>query len=222
MLEDDSKSNHIKIINEKFLIKLAFFCFVGIILAISTMVFLGRNSTVAKCSSNSIALGQSSIGGDFTLTDIYGKQINSIDFITEPSLIYFGYSYCPDVCPFDLYRNSLVVDILKELDINITPIFITIDPTRDTPKQLASFSSFIHPKLIALTGSEIEIKNVMKLFKVYGKKPSNPGLDKTAYLMDHSAFTYLVSSSNEFINYFNRKISAEEMAGQVSCLLGKN
>ena len=144
MLEDDSRSNLIKIINEKLLIKLVFFCFVGIILAISTMVFLGRNSTVSKCSSNSIGVGQSSIGGNFTLTDIYDKKINSNDFITEPSLIYFGYSYCPDVCPFDLYRNSLVVDILKNVDVNITPIFITIDPTRDTPNRLASFSSFIH------------------------------------------------------------------------------
>ena len=165
--------------------------------------------------------GNSSIGGDFELTNAYNKKINTHDFITEPSLIYFGYSYCPDVCPFDLQRNAIAVDILNNAGIKITPIFITIDPVRDNPDRLKDFSSFIHPKLIALTGSEDEVKKVMELFKVYGKKANGEIFNENNYLMDHSAFTYLVSASNEFIDYFGRKVSAEEIAGRISCYFEK-
>ena len=109
------------------------------------------------------------------------------------------------------------MDILNNEKKAVTPIFITIDPLRDTPDRLREFSSFIHPKLIALTGSTEEVKKVMHLFKVYGKKSTEEGFDEINYLMDHSAFTYLVNSSNELVDYFSRKISAEEMAERISC-----
>ena len=196
----------------------------AIILIVSAIfVLLIKPSHNLECGGNKIAGGNSAIGGNFTLTNANKNQllsrsrINSQELITEPSLIYFGYSYCPDVCPFDLQRNATAVDILHNAKKEITPIFITIDPERDTIDRLREFSAFVHPKLIPLTGSIKDVKKVMKLFKVYGKKSNEEGFDEDNYLMDHSAFTYLVSSSNEFVDYFSRKVSAEEMAERISC-----
>ena len=124
------------------------------ILVVSTVLILFvKPFLVVECGGNRVLGGNNAIGGNFELTNANNKKINSREFITEPSLIYFGYSYCPDVCPFDLQRNAIAVDILKGLGKATTPIFITIDPLRDTPNRLKEFSSFIHPKLIALTGS---------------------------------------------------------------------
>tara|TARA_X000001036_G_C20580304_1_gene766456 strand:- start:661 stop:1011 length:351 start_codon:yes stop_codon:yes gene_type:complete len=113
----------------------------------------------------------------------------------------------------------IAIDILDSLGIDIIPIFITIDPSRDTVERLKEFTSFVHPKLIGLTGSEDEVKHVMSLFKVYGKKSNNSDLNSDEYLMDHSSFTYLVNSSGKLLEYFNRKISGEEMANKISCYL---
>ncbi len=182
-------------------------------------LFIVKPSLNNECTKNIVAKGSAKIGGHFKLTDVNNIEVSSKIFITEPSLIYFGYSYCPDVCPYDLQRNVIAIDMLQEKGTSITPIFITIDPLRDTADRLKEFSNFIHPKLLALTGSENAIKKVMKIFKVYGKKSNNGEEDNTDYLMDHSAFTYLVDSSGKFIDYFNRRISAEEMADRITCFL---
>lgn len=178
-----------------------------------------KTSFNQKCGSNFIASGSTKIGGQFELTNAYNEKISSKNFITSPALIYFGYSYCPDICPYDLQRNVTAVDILREKQITILPIFITIDPERDTPERLKDFSPFVHPNLLALTGSQFEITEVMKLFKVYGQMSNSESLDKNNYLMDHSAFTYLVDSSGNFLDYFNRQVSADEMADKITCLI---
>ena len=197
---------------------MSLFILFSVLLSVSAIfVLFIKPSLTSECGKNIIGGGNSTIGGQFELTDTNNKKINSRDLITEPSLIYFGYSYCPDVCPFDLQRNAIAVDLLSDIKKLVTPVFITIDPARDTPNRLKEFSSFIHPKLIALTGSNEEVKTVMKLFKVYGQKSKESAVDNDTYLMDHSAFTYLVSSSNEFIDYFGRKISPEEMADRIAC-----
>ena len=181
--------------------------------------FIIEPSFNAECGGNVIAGGNSKIGGEFQLTDINNQTVNSVDMITEPAIIYFGYSYCPDVCPFDLQRNVIAVDILLDRGKKVTPIFITIDPTRDTPDRLKDFSAFVHPELIALTGSKEEITTVMKLFKVYGQKAKQEIVNGDNYLMDHSAFSYLVDSSGVFIDYFNRRVTPEEMAERIACYL---
>ena len=202
--------------NKIFIIVLSLL-FIATLVVCAVFILVIQPSFNLECGGNRVVGGSSAIGGNFELTNAENEKINSRNFITEPSLIYFGYSYCPDVCPFDLQRNAIAVDILNNEKKAITPIFITIDPLRDNPERLKEFSSFIHPKLISLTGSLKEVKNVMKLFKVYGEKSNQEDSDENNYLMDHSAFTYLVSSSNEFIDYFSRKVSAEEMAERVSC-----
>ena len=194
--------------------------FFSLILAVAVaFTFFLKPQMKHACGNTIVAGGNSKIGGQFSLTDVNNQEVNSTNIITTPTLIYFGYSYCPDVCPFDLQRNMIAIDMLDEKGTRITPMFITIDPARDTPKRLKEFSTFIHPRLIALTGSEDEVKRVMKLFKVYGQKSREQTMDSEDYLMDHSAFTYLVDASGKFVDYFNRKISAEEMVTRIDCLL---
>ena len=196
-------------------------CFSLVLASAGLIIYLIKPPINDACGGNVIAGSNSKIGGQFSLTNVNNEKINSTNIINKPALIYFGYSFCPDVCPFDLQRNMIAIDILDEQNMRITPIFITIDPIRDTPKRLKEFSTFVHPKLIALTGSSDEIREVMRLFKVYGQKSGENSANNEDYLMDHSAFTYLVDSSGKFIDYFNRKISAEEMADRINCYFKK-
>jgi protein SCO1 len=110
------------------------------------------------------------------------------DVITKPSLVYFGYTFCPDVCPLDNARNVEVVDILEEMGHEVTPVFISIDPERDTPEQLADFAEIMHPRMIALTGTPEQVARP--------RRPTRPTTRCRTrrtefYLVDHSTFTYL-------------------------------
>ena len=195
---------------------------IPIILIVSlTSIFIFNtiyNINSSKCSPNTVAGGNSTIGGNFSLVDTSGKLLNSTDIIVKPSLVYFGYSYCPDVCPFDLQRNAIAVDLLDEKKIDVLPLFITIDPKRDTPQRMKEFTSFVHPKMIGLTGSKEQISKTMKQFKVYGQTASGSFADDD-YLMDHSSFTYLVDPELGFLDYFSRNVSPNEMADIVECFI---
>ena len=159
-------------------------------------------------------------GSDFELKDMNNNSITQESFDGPLTAIFFGFTNCPDVCPMTLNKMDIALNrIKKNKKKDFKVFFISVDPKRDTPERLKEFATFVHPKLIALTGSQKEIKNVMKLFKVYGQKAKQEKLDNTDYLMDHSAFTYLVDEAGVFIDYFNRKVSPEEMAKRITCYL---
>lgn len=156
------------------------------------------------------------IGGAFTLTDKTGKTVTDKDVITAPSLIYFGYSFCPDVCPLDNMRNAEAVDILEERGFDVTPIFISIDPARDTPEVMGEYAELIHPRMIGLTGSDEQVKAAAKAYKVYYHKKES---QDEFYTVDHSTNTYLVGADGQFVDFFRREESADQMAERVSCFL---
>jgi protein SCO1/2 len=170
----------------------------------------------ADCRSGQIAGGAGAIGGPFTLTDQAGATVTDVDVITKPSLIYFGYTFCPDVCPLDNARNAEVSDILEEQGLEVTPIFISVDPRRDTPDVLAEYAANIHPRMIALTGTDEQIKGVTQAYKAYFKVQDDTD---EYYLVDHSTFTYLVLPSRGFVEFFRRDDSADDMAKRVSCFV---
>ena len=122
----------------------------------------------AQCDTGQ-AIG-ASIGGPFTLVDQTGATVTEKTVLKGPALVYFGYTYCPDVCPLDAQRNADAVDILSQKGLAVTPVFITIDPARDTPQVLADWTSAIHPKMIGLTGTPEQIKAVSVAYKTYYKK----------------------------------------------------
>ena len=138
------------------------------------------------------------------------KQNNSL------SLLYFGYSYCPDICPYDLERNAYVKDIMNEQKLDINLVFITLDPLRDTPERLKDFSEYIHNSMIALTGSIDQIEALKKAYGVFGKSNMVDHEDRS-YLVDHSTFTYLVNNNGEVLSFFNRRELPEKIAKKIKC-----
>ncbi|MGJ8546160.1 MAG: SCO family protein [Sulfitobacter sp.] len=190
------------------------------VLALITMAILGRNDYFAtgpqSCRSTAIAGGEAAIGGPFTLVNGQGETVTDKQVITEPSLVYFGYTYCPDVCPLDVDRNARAVDVLQEQGHSVTPIFISIDPKRDTPEVVSDFAGNMHEKMIGLTGSLEQVDAASKAYKTYYK--IHPG-DDDDYLVDHSAFTYLVTPQDGFLEVFRRDATPEQMAEKVACFI---
>jgi len=158
--------------------------------------------------------------------DGLGTSIDLIDQNAQPfslkkqetpfSLVYFGYSYCPDICPYDLERNAYVKDIMDEglLDLNL--IFITLDPLRDTPERLKDFSEYIHDSMIALTGSNDQIEALKKGYGVFGKSNKIDNKDQS-YLVDHSTFSYLVNKNGKVVSLFNRRETPEKISEKIKC-----
>jgi protein SCO1/2 len=189
------------------------------LLAVSAWaIFAGRNADpFAKCRSTAIAGGAGAIGGPFTLVDQTGRTVTDADVITQPTLVYFGYSFCPDICPFDLARNAEAVDILEEGGIEATPVFISVDPKRDTPEHLAEYAENLHPRLVALSGTPEQVKAAADAYKVYFSIQDG---DPESYLVDHSTFTYLMLPKIGFVDFFKREATADEIADKVSCFAG--
>lgn len=156
------------------------------------------------------------IGGPFELVNFEGETVTDQDVITGLSLVYFGYTFCPDVCPFDTARNAHAVEILESQGIIATPVMITIDPNRDTPEAMQDFASYIHPRMIGLTGTEEQTNAAAKAYQVYFAKELEPE-DPEFYLMEHSTFTYLMHPDYGFLQFFGRAPRAEEMAKTMSC-----
>jgi protein SCO1/2 len=192
--------------------------------AVTVAAFLGgsafwvlsnrANDAFAECRQGQIAGGD--IGGPFSLVNPQGETVTDAQVITKPTLVYFGYTFCPDVCPFDMARNVEAVDLLDAKGFDVTPVFISIDPERDTPESLGDYASNMHPKLIALTGSEDQVKTASLAYKTYYKR--QPSEDEF-YLVDHSTFTYLMLPDQGFVDFFRRELTSEQMAESVACFL---
>ena len=156
------------------------------------------------------------IGGPFTLVNTAGQTVTEKEVLQKPSLVYFGYTFCPDVCPLDMLRNVEAVDLLDERGMDVTPVFISIDPERDTPDALADYASNMHPKLVALTGSADQVKAAAQAYKtVYTKRETGDEY----YLMDHMTFTYLMLPGEGFVDFFRRDITSEQLAESVACFV---
>jgi len=169
----------------------------------------------AQCRRGVVGAG-GAIGGPFTLVDENGDTVTDKDVITKPSLVYFGYTYCPDVCPLDNARNAEATEILDERGYDVTPVFISVDTERDTPELLREFTNIMSPKMIGLTGTKEQIDAASKAYRTY-YKVQNPGDPYT--LIDHSTQTYLMFPDIGFAEFYNRDTSAEDVAQSVACFV---
>jgi protein SCO1/2 len=170
----------------------------------------------AQCRGSQVAGGAAAIGGPFELINAKGETVTDKDVITEPSLIYFGYTFCPDVCPLDTARNAETVDVLASRGQSITPVFISIDPDRDTPEVVGDFAYNLHEKMIGLTGSKEQVKAASRTYKTYFKKQDG---DPEYYLVDHSTHSYLVLPEHGFVEFFRRDETPEKMADRIGCFI---
>lgn len=169
----------------------------------------------AACHGGKVA-GAGAIGGPFTLINGDGKTVTDKDVITKPSLVYFGYTFCPDVCPLDNARNADATDILAKRGYDVQPVFISIDPKRDTPAVVKEYAANFGPKMIGLTGTEEQVKAASKAYKTYFKIQDPT---KEYYLIDHSTFTYLVFPKTGFADFFKREDTPQQIADRVACFI---
>ena len=180
-------------------------------------VMLGRDGDrFAECRRGAVAGGTAAIGGPFSLIDGDGVRMSEAEAITKPTLLYFGYTFCPDFCPTDLARNALAADLLAERGLDIGQVFISVDPARDTPEAVREFAEFIHPDLIGLTGTPAEVAAAANEYRVYFNKS---GDDPEFYLMDHSTFTYLVAPESGFLEFFPSDATPEDIADVSACYM---
>ena len=140
------------------------------------------------------------IGGSFKLIDHKGEQYSS-ESSRKQKVIYFGYTFCPDVCPIDILVISRFVDQKPELIKDFDFIFITVDPERDDPSQMKNFMSNFNDKLIGLTGETKDIDNVLSKYRIYVKRNKKIGGDN--YLVDHSSLIFLINEKDEYISHFS-------------------
>jgi protein SCO1 len=171
---------------------------------------------LAQCRGGAVAGG--ALGGPFTLVDETGATVTDSDVITTPSILYFGYTFCPDVCPLDNMRNAQAVDILQERGVIATPIFITVDPERDTPEVVGQYAQNFHDRMIGLSGSVEQVAAASTAYRTYYRKQdAEPG--DAFYLVDHSVFSYLVLPDVGFVDFVRRDETPEAVADKMACFV---
>lgn len=176
----------------------------GLSLAAGLALWMGRGSGPAFPG----------IGGPFQLTAQDGQPFTDARLAGKPSLIFFGYTHCPDVCPTALFQVS---EVLKALgpDAKANAVFVTVDPERDTPKVLAEYLSSFDPRIVGLTGDRAQVDAMLRAYRVYSKK--NPGANGD-YAMDHSALVYLIDKAGRFVGGFNLERPPNEAAAQLRAM----
>jgi cytochrome oxidase Cu insertion factor (SCO1/SenC/PrrC family) len=162
--------------------------------------------------------GHAPVGGPFELTDQTGRRRTDADFRGKLVVLYFGYTHCPDVCPTELQSISLALDKLGTAATEVQPLFITVDPERDTPARLADFVSSFHPRLIGLTGSPGEIRKTAIAYRTFFVK--NSTTTPTDYSVDHTGFIYLVGKDGRYLGFLPPGSSPDAIADAIRARLG--
>lgn len=158
------------------------------------------------------------IGGSFTLVDVSGKQRTEKDFFGKPMLVFFGFTNCPDICPSGLQTLTIALHNIGKYSQNLTPLFVSIDPERDTPQTLGNYLESFHSDIQGLTGSPEQIQKIIKTYRVYTKKISDPS-EPNRYFFDHSSFFYLMDIEGKYVKHFPSSISAEALSSELSSYL---
>ena len=160
--------------------------------------------------------GAASVGGPFALVDSKGAPFTQDSLKGAWSLLYFGFTHCPDICPDELEKVAAVTDALAaEHGVAVTPVFVSVDPARDPPPVVGAYVAEFHPRMVGLTGSEAAVKEAARAYRVYYAKA---GVDPTRpddYLVDHSIITYLLAPDAKFVTFYGRNVEAGPMTASI-------
>ena len=166
---------------------------------------------------DAVMWGKEPIGGPFTLVDHTGKPRTDADFRGKLMLVYFGFSFCPDVCPTDLMAIGQAVDKLGPGGDAVQPLFVTVDPDRDTPARLADYVPFFHLRLLGLTGDAAQIRDAARLYRVFYAKVAIEGAAE--YTVDHSGFVYLMDRDGKYLGFFPPGTPSDRMVAVIKAHL---
>ena len=169
----------------------------------------------ARCrGDHGIAVDQ--LGGAFSLMDETGRAVSSTEIVTGPTLLYFGYTFCPDVCPLDNLRNAEAAYMLEEDGIELQTVFVSVDPDRDTPEILTDFTDNFHPDMIGLTGTPEQLAAVAADFRTFFEihEPDFDGY----YLIDHSTYSYILMPDHGVVEVVERNDPAFDVADRAACI----
>lgn len=177
---------------------------------LTAALFLGGPVAV-RAGEDALPVLPRLFGGPFALTDHDGRAVTDQDFAGRHMLVYFGYTYCPDVCPTDLTGMAAALDTLGPLTDKLQPLLITVDPGRDTVAVLREYAGAFHPSLLGLTGSEAEVAAVARAYRVHRRVFRLEGAAKKDYLVDHSSLAYLMGPDGKFVTMFPHGTTPERM-----------
>jgi protein SCO1/2 len=162
--------------------------------------------------------GKALVGGPFTLTDDSGKRVTDKDYRGRHMLVFFGFTSCPDICPAGLQLMAATLENLGDKADRVTPIFISVDPERDTPEKLAAYVKHFDPRLVGLTGTPEEIAAITKAYRVYYKKVPNDAAPGD-YGMDHTSIIYLMGPDGAFVTHFTPATTVDDMTAELEKVL---
>jgi protein SCO1/2 len=170
----------------------------------------------AECRGG--AVGGGAIGGPMSLVNGDGQTVTDAEIFTKPTLLYFGYTFCPDVCPTELQTVAAALERLGPLAERVAPLFITIDPERDTPAAVGEYVKLFDERIVGLSGSKEQVAAAAKAYRVYFARARSK--DATDYLMDHSSFIYLVGPDGGFRALFRQGVGAQDLADAIRTRMG--
>lgn len=168
--------------------------------------------------SGPVSSGEALVGGPFTMVNQKGETVTEKSFAGKPMLLFFGYTYCPDVCPTELQVMAEALRQLGDKGSDIQPILVSIDPARDTPGVLAAYVSNFGDQFVGLTGTPEQVKVTADAYRVYYAKVENKD-DPAAYLMDHSSIVYLMGADGKFLKHFTYSTDAKALAEGIAAAL---
>ncbi|MEN2987664.1 SCO family protein [Tistrella sp. BH-R2-4] len=193
------------------------------IIAIAAVIAIGgvlalRWTEMSADRARGVASGEALIGGSFALTDQSGRAVTDQTYAGRLMLVYFGYTYCPDVCPTDLQKISATLEMLGDDAAKVAPVFITVDPERDTVDQMARHLTLFDSRIHGLTGTPEQIAAAAKAYRVYYQAVRDDA-SASDYLVDHSAFIYLMDREGRYLTHFSRGDTPETMVEAIRARL---
>jgi protein SCO1/2 len=170
-------------------------------------------------TNTNIITARSLIGGKFNLIDQTGNSVTEKTYLGKYSLVFFGFTHCPNVCPLGLQRMIAALQKIDGFESKITPIFISVDYERDSPQRLKSYLKSFHPSIVGLTGTEVQLENVARVYRAYFNKSQDPNSENYTY--DHSSIMYLMNAQGKYVTHFADTTPIDEMAALIANNLDK-
>lgn len=190
----------------------------GLIISGTVLILLLYLPALRPDPNNTTVSGTAAIGGPFTLIDQNGAEVTEQILLGHYSLVYFGFTYCPDICPVTLQTVFDAIELLPgQKSELIQPVFISLDPDRDTVTVLSDYVSHFHPRLIGLTGTMEQVSEAADAFRVFFQKRLTG--DDNEYTIDHSSFLYLLNRSGRYIDHFGKDVTVEDLTVRLRELL---